>query len=154
MFFFFSNRLGCAEALKPVAGAFAEFNFALGIVGTVLLAVPVLAGSYAIGDGLKWPVGLSRKPKESIAFYSVLALSVGLGVLLNFTPASTRSRRSIGAGRQRRSGGASYGDHDATGAPQVRDRRTGGEGVGVLPRLDSDDRDGFCIFGMAASFWM
>jgi Mn2+/Fe2+ NRAMP family transporter len=76
-----------AEALKPVAGAFAEFIFALGIVGTGLLAIPVLAGStaYAIGEGRKWPVGLSRKPKEAIAFYSVLALSVGLGVLINFT---------------------------------------------------------------------
>jgi NRAMP (natural resistance-associated macrophage protein)-like metal ion transporter len=77
-----------AEALKPIAGQFAEFIFALGIVGTGLLAVPVLAGStaYAIGEGWKWPVGLSRKPKQAVVFYSVLALSVGLGVLLNFTP--------------------------------------------------------------------
>jgi NRAMP (natural resistance-associated macrophage protein)-like metal ion transporter len=76
-----------AEALKPVAGAFAEFIFALGIVGTGLLAIPVLAGSaaYAIGEGRKWPVGLSRKPKEAVAFYCVLALSVVLGVVLNFT---------------------------------------------------------------------
>lgn len=76
-----------AEALKPVAGAFAELIFALGIVGTGLLAIPVLAGStaYAIGEGRKWPVGLSRKPKEAIAFYCVLALSVGLGIALNFT---------------------------------------------------------------------
>lgn len=76
-----------AEALKPVAGALAELIFALGIIGTGLLAIPVLAGStaYAIGEGRKWPVGLSRKPKEAIAFYSVLALSVALGVVLNFT---------------------------------------------------------------------
>jgi NRAMP (natural resistance-associated macrophage protein)-like metal ion transporter len=75
-----------AEALKPVAGAFAEFIFALGIVGTGLLAIPVLAGStaYAIGEGRKWPVGLSRKPREAVAFYAVLALSVALGVMLNF----------------------------------------------------------------------
>jgi Mn2+/Fe2+ NRAMP family transporter len=77
-----------AEALKPIAGAFAEIIFALGIIGTGLLAIPVLAGStaYAIGEGRKWPVGLSRKPKQAVAFYSVLALSVGLGVILNFTP--------------------------------------------------------------------
>jgi NRAMP (natural resistance-associated macrophage protein)-like metal ion transporter len=77
-----------AEALKPIAGGFAEIIFALGIIGTGLLAIPVLAGStaYAIGEGRKWPVGLSRKPKEAVAFYSVLALSVGFGVLLNFTP--------------------------------------------------------------------
>jgi Mn2+/Fe2+ NRAMP family transporter len=76
-----------AEALKPIAGAFAEFIFALGIVGTGLLAVPVLAGStaYAIGEGRKWPVGLSRKPRQAVAFYSVLTLSVVLGVLVNFT---------------------------------------------------------------------
>ncbi|SFV19515.1 NRAMP (natural resistance-associated macrophage protein) metal ion transporters [Bradyrhizobium arachidis] len=76
-----------AEALRPVAGALAELIFALGIIGTGLLAIPVLAGStaYAIGEGRKWPVGLSRKPKEAAAFYSVLALSVALGVGLNFT---------------------------------------------------------------------
>lgn len=76
-----------AEALRPVAGALAELIFALGIIGTGLLAIPVLAGStaYAIGEGRKWPVGLSRKPKEAIAFYSVLALSVALGIALNFT---------------------------------------------------------------------
>jgi NRAMP (natural resistance-associated macrophage protein)-like metal ion transporter len=75
-----------AEALKPVAGAFAEFIFALGIVGTGLLAIPVLAGStaYAIGEGRKWPVGLSRKPREAVAFYAVLTVSVALGVALNF----------------------------------------------------------------------
>jgi len=76
-----------AEALKPIAGRFAEFIFALGIVGTGLLAIPVLAGStaYAVGEGRKWPVGLSRKPKQAIAFYSVLTFSVALGVVLNFT---------------------------------------------------------------------
>jgi Mn2+/Fe2+ NRAMP family transporter len=74
-----------AEALKPVAGALAQYIFALGIVGTGLLAVPVLAGStaYAIGEARKWPVGLARKPKEAVAFYSVLALSVGLGVVID-----------------------------------------------------------------------
>src|SRR6201992_2403155 len=77
-----------AEALKPVAGAFAELIFALGIIGTGLLAIPVLAGSaaYAIGEGRKWPVGLARKPKEAIAFYTVLAVSVALAVALNFMP--------------------------------------------------------------------
>jgi Mn2+/Fe2+ NRAMP family transporter len=47
----------------------------------------VLAGStaYAIGEGRKWPVGLSRKPKRAVAFYSVLAISVVIGIGLNFT---------------------------------------------------------------------
>ena len=77
-----------AEALRPLAGTFAELIFALGIIGTGLLAVPVLAGStaYAIGEGRKWPVGLSRKPKRAVAFYAVLAFSVLIGIGLNFTP--------------------------------------------------------------------
>jgi Mn2+/Fe2+ NRAMP family transporter len=76
-----------AEALRPVAGAFAEIIFALGIVGTGLLAIPVLAGStaYAVGEGRRWSVGLDRKPREAVAFYSVLALSAAIGIALNFT---------------------------------------------------------------------
>jgi NRAMP (natural resistance-associated macrophage protein)-like metal ion transporter len=77
-----------AEALRPIAGAFAEIIFALGIVGTGLLAIPVLAGAtaYAVGEGREWPVGLARKPKEAAAFYAVLALSAAIGIALNFTP--------------------------------------------------------------------
>jgi NRAMP (natural resistance-associated macrophage protein)-like metal ion transporter len=77
-----------AEALRPLAGVFAEFIFALGIIGTGLLAIPVLAGStaYAIGEGRKWPVGLSRKPQRAVAFYAVIAISVAVGIGLNFTP--------------------------------------------------------------------
>jgi NRAMP (natural resistance-associated macrophage protein)-like metal ion transporter len=77
-----------AAALRPLAGPFAELLFALGIIGTGLLAIPVLAGStaYAIGEGRKWPVGLSRKPRQARAFYGVLAVSSGLGAALNFTP--------------------------------------------------------------------
>jgi Mn2+/Fe2+ NRAMP family transporter len=76
-----------AEALRPIAGAFAEVIFALGIVGTGLLAIPVLAGAtaYAVGEGRRWPVGLARKPKAAAAFYSVLALSAAIGIALNFT---------------------------------------------------------------------
>src|SRR4030081_2182634 len=76
-----------AEPRKPIAGAFAEIIFALGIVGTGLLAIPVLAGAaaYAVGEGLQWPVGLARKPKEAAAFYGVLAVSAGIGNAHNFT---------------------------------------------------------------------
>jgi len=77
-----------AEALKPIAGPLAELVFALGIIGTGLLAIPVLAGSTAnaVGEGQRWKVGLSRKPKEAIAFYAVLGLSGLCGIGLNFTP--------------------------------------------------------------------
>lgn len=77
-----------AEALRPVAGPFAFTLFALGIVGTGLLAVPVLAGSaaYAIGEASKWPVGLGRKPNKAKGFYATLAIATMLGVALNFSP--------------------------------------------------------------------
>jgi hypothetical protein len=56
-----------AQALRPVAGAFAETIFALGVIGTGLLSVPVLAGSaaYAVGEAWKWPTGLARQPMEA-----------------------------------------------------------------------------------------
>ena len=75
------------RSAAPIAGAFAEVIFALGIVGTGLLAIPVLAGAtaYAVGEGRQWPVGLARKPKEAVAFYAVLALSAAIGIALNFT---------------------------------------------------------------------
>jgi NRAMP (natural resistance-associated macrophage protein)-like metal ion transporter len=77
-----------AEALRPVAGPFAFTLFALGIVGTGLLAVPVLAGSaaYAISEARKWPVGLGRKPEKAKEFYATIALATMLGVALNFSP--------------------------------------------------------------------
>jgi Mn2+/Fe2+ NRAMP family transporter len=63
-----------AEALRPVAGGFAFALFALGIIGTGLLAVPVLAGSaaYALGETFGWRVGLSRRPGQAKAFYGAL----------------------------------------------------------------------------------
>jgi NRAMP (natural resistance-associated macrophage protein)-like metal ion transporter len=75
-----------AEALRPIAGEFASLLFSLGIVGTGLLALPVLGGSaaYAVGEALRWPVGLERKAKEAKAFYAVLALASLIGLLLNF----------------------------------------------------------------------
>lgn len=77
-----------AEALQPVAGKFAFAIFALGIIGTGFLAVPVLAGStaYAIGESRRWKVGLARKPMEARAFYTIVAIATLIGVILNFTP--------------------------------------------------------------------
>jgi Mn2+/Fe2+ NRAMP family transporter len=77
-----------AEALRPIAGAFAAIIFTAGIVGTGLLAVPVLAGSaaYAVSEAAGWPVGLARLPRNAVAFYSTLALAMLVGVGLNFTP--------------------------------------------------------------------
>jgi NRAMP (natural resistance-associated macrophage protein)-like metal ion transporter len=75
-----------AKALEPVAGRFASIVFALGIMGTGLLAVPVLAGSagYALGEAFKWPVGLERRPGRAKGFYATIALATMIGAALNF----------------------------------------------------------------------
>jgi Mn2+/Fe2+ NRAMP family transporter len=77
-----------AEALRPFAGEYASTVFALGIVGTGLLAVPVLAGSaaYAVGEVRRWPVGLDRKPRRAKAFYGTIVAATAIGALMNFTP--------------------------------------------------------------------
>lgn len=76
-----------AEALRPVAGNFAFLVFTLGIIGTGLLAVPVLSGSaaYALGEAMQWPVGLDREPRKAKAFYATIAIATLLGIALNMT---------------------------------------------------------------------
>jgi NRAMP (natural resistance-associated macrophage protein)-like metal ion transporter len=75
-----------AEALRPIAGAFASLLFSLGVIGTGLLALPVLGGSaaYAVGEALRWPIGLERKALQAKAFYGVLAVATLIGLALNF----------------------------------------------------------------------
>ena len=75
-----------AEALRPLAGDLAFFLFSAGIIGTGLLAVPVLAGSaaYAVGEALHWRVGLNHDLKHARKFYSVLALATVVGLAMNF----------------------------------------------------------------------
>ena len=70
-----------AEALRPVAGEFAFLMFALGIVGTGLLAVPVLAGSaaYAVSELFGWKAGLSRGFHEARGFYLIIIAATGIG---------------------------------------------------------------------------
>jgi Mn2+/Fe2+ NRAMP family transporter len=77
-----------AEALKPVAGPFAFAIFALGLIGTGLLAVPVLAGSaaYGIGEAFKWPIGLERKPKDAWAFYATIVIATLSGIAITLSP--------------------------------------------------------------------
>jgi Mn2+/Fe2+ NRAMP family transporter len=74
-----------ALALRPIAGEFAFLVFALGIIGTGLLALPVLAGSaaYALGELFGWHVGLARKPRRAKAFYGAIAVAGLIGVVLN-----------------------------------------------------------------------
>ena len=76
-----------AEALRPIAGPFAFAIFALGIIGTGMLAVPILAGSaaYAVAEVFRWPEGLDRRPKEAKAFYATIAAATLGSVVLSFT---------------------------------------------------------------------
>lgn len=76
-----------AEALRPIAGEFAFALFALGIIGTGLLAVPILAGSaaYALAETFKWPEGLDRRPREAKAFYATIAVATLGSVILSFS---------------------------------------------------------------------
>lgn len=75
-----------AQALKPLAGDKAFLLFALGIVGTGLLAVPILAGSgaYALSEIMNWREGLSHKYSQAKSFYLVIAISILLGLIINF----------------------------------------------------------------------
>jgi Mn2+/Fe2+ NRAMP family transporter len=75
-----------AMALEPIAGKAAGALFALGILGTGLLAVPVLAGStaYAVSEAFGWRESLERKPSQAKQFYAVIAVSMLIAVALNF----------------------------------------------------------------------
>lgn len=79
-----------AEALKPLAGRASSLVFAIGIIGTGLLAVPVLAGSaaYATAEMFDWPEGLSKRFRRAPQFYGVIALATLLGVALSFVGVS------------------------------------------------------------------
>jgi Mn2+/Fe2+ NRAMP family transporter len=75
-----------AEALRPIAGSLASLLFTLGIVGTGLLAVPVLAGStaFALSEAFGWQEGLGKKFSGARKFYVVIALAVLVGLVMNF----------------------------------------------------------------------
>jgi NRAMP (natural resistance-associated macrophage protein)-like metal ion transporter len=76
-----------AAALRPLAGELAFGLFALGIIGTGLLAVPVLAGSaaYAVAESFRWPIGLGLTLAEARGFYSVLSVATVVGVAIDLT---------------------------------------------------------------------
>ncbi|MFZ6768613.1 NRAMP family divalent metal transporter [Undibacterium sp. Di26W] len=76
-----------AMALRPIAGEFAFMLFSAGIIGTGLLAIPVLAGSsaYAMAGAFKWKNSLERSPMNAKQFYAIIALSTVIGIVLGFT---------------------------------------------------------------------
>ncbi len=84
--FSITDAAQAASALKPFAGNAAYLLFAMGIIGTGLLAVPVLAGSssYAISESFGWKEGLYRKFKQAHAFYGIIIFSMVIGFFINF----------------------------------------------------------------------
>jgi len=79
-----------ATALRPLAGDFAFLLFALGILGVGLIGVPVLAGSgaYALCEAVGWNWGLERRATDARAFYGVIAISVLVGLGIQYSPIS------------------------------------------------------------------
>jgi NRAMP (natural resistance-associated macrophage protein)-like metal ion transporter len=77
-----------AEALRPIAGEFAFILFSLGIIGTGMLAIPVLAGSaaYAIAGTFEWKSSLQDKPAVAPRFYAIIVLATLLGIALIYAP--------------------------------------------------------------------
>jgi NRAMP (natural resistance-associated macrophage protein)-like metal ion transporter len=77
-----------AEALRPIAGEFAFVLFALGIVGTGLLAIPVLAGSaaYGVAETFGWHATLEAKAPDAVGFYSIIGAATVIGLALGYTP--------------------------------------------------------------------
>ena len=75
-----------ATALRPVAGEFAFSLFSLGIIGTGLLAVPVLAGSaaYGVAEAMGWKFGMERKLAQATKFYAIIAGAILAGLVMNF----------------------------------------------------------------------
>lgn len=75
-----------AQALRPSTGPLAQAVFAVGIIGSGLLAVPMLAGStaFAVAEARGWPVGLARTPGEARAFYGCILVATLIGIAFNF----------------------------------------------------------------------
>src|SRR5665213_153409 len=76
-----------AEALRPLAGELTFLLFALGIIGTGLLAIPVLAGSaaYGVAEAFGWPATLEAKAPDAVGFYGIIAAATIIGFGLGFT---------------------------------------------------------------------
>ena len=74
-----------AKALEPLAGKFSYIFFALGVIGTGFLAIPVLTGSlsYMLAESFGWQEGLDKKFNEAKAFYIVIIFSLVIGLLIN-----------------------------------------------------------------------
>jgi NRAMP (natural resistance-associated macrophage protein)-like metal ion transporter len=134
-----------AEALRPLAGDLTFYLFAAGIIGTGLLAVPVLAGSaaYAVAEALHWRSSLQLAPTQARGFYSIVAGSTLIGALVAPLAARSDPDAVLDGGHQRHRGSARDGGDDGArlepGGDGNRCRRPCPQGR----RLGGDDRHGW-----------
>ena len=128
-----------ASALKPIAGRFAFALFSLGIIGTGLLAIPVLAGSagYAVADALDWKTGLDNMPWQARGFYSVIGAAVLLGLGIDWSPLDPIKRALLERGAERRDRRADDGGFDVCRGQPPQDGR--------IPRRLGAGRTGLAV---------
>ena len=119
-----SSARDAAEALRPLAGKGAYLLFTLGLIGTGMLGVPVLAGSsaYAISEAMAWKASLEAKPRLAPQFYSVVALAMLVGLALDYA-GRRRRENAVLVGCSQRSSGA-----PANCAGGAADQRPGSHG--------------------------
>ncbi len=128
-----------AEALRPLAGELAFLLFSIGIIGTGLIAIPVLAGSsaYALGEALKWPIGLERKLERAKGFYGILARGDLDRSRTEFHRTESYQGAVLERGDQRRSCGSYHDHNDADDQQQKNHRRTKTTHPSADCRMDS-----------------
>ena len=133
-----------AEALRPVAGEFAFAVFAMGIVGTGLLAVPVLAGSaaYAVSELFGWKAGLSQGFRQARGFYLIIIAATGIGTAMGIFQRRPDARAGLERDGQRRDLGADHGRADADRPVEAADGQAHHQRPPSLARLGRDRRHG------------
>ena len=118
-----STAAQAAQALQPLAGRWAAELFVCGIIGTGMLAIPVLAGSaaYALGEACKWPASLEKKAEQAPGFYLTITVATVAGIVLNFLHIDPIRALFWAAVLKRIIGCAFNGRHNAYGEQQEGD---------------------------------
>jgi Mn2+/Fe2+ NRAMP family transporter len=103
-----------AEALRPLAGNLTFFLFAMGIIGTGMLAIPVLAGSaaYGVAEAFGWHATLEAKAPDAVGFYAIIAAATVIGFGLGFTGIDAHSHAGVECRSQRHRRGPYHGHDD------------------------------------------
>ena len=127
-----------AEALRPLAGELAFLLFSIGIIGTGLIAIPVLAGSsaYALAEALKWPIGLERKLHRAKGFYGILTVAT-VRSRVEFHRTESYKGTVLERGYQWRSRGSYHDCNDAHDYQQKDHRRATTAHPSERHRMDS-----------------